>query len=106
MYVCLYLRISIRARGHIPFISILFHFRFFRLLITSIFLIHPTPLSFSLVFSFFSVFRKANAVVDGRLVTAQNHQSSLEIAQRVLDVLRSLGEKFSAPENVNKPWGA
>ena len=45
------------------------------------------------------------AVVDGRLVTAQNPQSSLQIAQRVLDVLRSLGPKFSSPLNVNKPWG-
>jgi hypothetical protein len=54
----------------------------------------------------FLIYRKPNAVVDGRLVTGQNPQSSLEIAQRVLDVLRSLGSKFSAPENVNKPWGA
>eukprot|EP01041_Mallomonas_annulata_P012221 gene12221-25657_t len=47
-----------------------------------------------------------NAVVDGRLVTGQNPQSSLEVAHRVLDVLRSLGPKFSPPENANKPWGS
>lgn len=48
---------------------------------------------------------RPNAVVDGRLVTGQNPQSSLEVAQRVLDVLRSLGDKFNSPLNVNKPWG-
>lgn len=46
-----------------------------------------------------------NAVVDGRLVTGQNPQSSLEVALRALDVLRSLGARFSPPENENKPWG-
>lgn len=66
-------------------------------------------------------------MVDGRLVTAQNPQSSLEVvdfmmlkikiflplisyrsiqvALRMLDVLRSLGDDFSSPLNVNKPWG-
>eukprot|EP01036_Dinobryon_divergens_P029266 gene29266-38336_t len=48
---------------------------------------------------------KPNVVVDGRLVTGQNPQSSLEIALRMLDVLRSLGDEFSGPLNVNKPWG-
>lgn len=48
---------------------------------------------------------KPNAVVDGRLVTAQNPQSSLEVAQRVLDVLRSLGPEHNSSLNVNKPWG-
>lgn len=48
---------------------------------------------------------RPNAVVDGRLVTGQNPQSSQLVAQRVLDVLRSLGSTFSTPENVNKPWG-
>ena len=62
---------------------------------------------FYLWFNLFFGFPSApNAVVDGRLVTAQNMNSSLEIAQRVLDVLRSLGSTFSPPENVNKPWGA
>jgi len=48
---------------------------------------------------------KPNAVVDGRLVTGQNPQSSLEVALRVLDVCRSLGDVYSPPGNVNKPWG-
>jgi len=49
---------------------------------------------------------KPNAVVDGRLVTAQNPQSSLQCAQRALDVLRSLGPIYSPVENANRPWGA
>jgi putative intracellular protease/amidase len=48
---------------------------------------------------------RPNAVVDGRVVTGQNPQTSVELAQRVLDVLRTLGDKFNAPNNVNKPWG-
>lgn len=48
---------------------------------------------------------RPNAVVDGRVVTGQNPQTSTELAQRVLDVLRTLGDKFNAPDNVNKPWG-
>ena len=48
---------------------------------------------------------KPNAVVDGRLATGQNPQSSLEAAQRALDVLRSLGPVFSPAGNENKPWG-
>ena len=48
---------------------------------------------------------KPNAVVDGRLATGQNPASSLEVTQRCLDILRSLGAKFSPPNNENKPWG-
>ena len=48
---------------------------------------------------------KPNAVVDGKLVTGQNPQSALEVARRVLDVMRSLGDKFSPAGNANKPWG-
>lgn len=48
---------------------------------------------------------RPTAVVDGRLVSGQNPQSSLQVAQRVLDVMRSLGSRFSPPGNVNKPWG-
>jgi putative intracellular protease/amidase len=48
---------------------------------------------------------KAHAVVDGRLVTGQNPNSSTELAQRMLDVLRTKGTAYSAPQNVNKPWG-
>lgn len=48
----------------------------------------------------------AKAIVDKRLITGQNPQSSIETAARVLDVLRSLGDKFSSPLNVNKPWGS
>jgi putative intracellular protease/amidase len=48
---------------------------------------------------------KPHVVVDGRLVTGQNPQSSSETALRMLDVLRSLGEGFNAPLNINKPWG-
>jgi len=47
----------------------------------------------------------AHAVVDGRIVTGQNPNSSTELAQRMLDVLRPLGDRYSAPQNVNKPWG-
>lgn len=46
-----------------------------------------------------------NAVVDGRLATGQNPQSSGEAAMRALDILRSLGPNFSPVENENKPWG-
>ena len=46
------------------------------------------------------------AVVDGRLATGQNPHSSLETAQRALDILRSLGPSFSPPQNENKPWGS
>jgi hypothetical protein len=52
-----------------------------------------------------TLYRKAHAVVDGRIVTAQNPQSSLDATHRVLDVLRSLGPEFNAPENINKKWG-
>lgn len=48
---------------------------------------------------------KANVVVDARLVTGQNPNSSQEMAFRMLDVLRTLGKDFNAPENINKPWG-
>lgn len=46
------------------------------------------------------------ACVDARLATGQNPQSSTETAERVLDVLRSLGNTFSPAGNVNKPWGS
>lgn len=46
-----------------------------------------------------------NAVVDGRLATGQNPQSSVEACQRALDILRSLGGQFSPILNENKPWG-
>ncbi|KAJ1433324.1 class I glutamine amidotransferase-like protein [Ochromonadaceae sp. CCMP2298] len=49
---------------------------------------------------------KPHAVVDGRLVTGQNPDSSKEVAQRMLDVLRTKGSAYSAPQNVNKPWGS
>lgn len=45
------------------------------------------------------------ACVDSRLASGQNPQSSVEVAERVLDILRSLGNTFSPPGNVNKPWG-
>ena len=32
--------------------------------------------------------------------------STLQMALRMLDVLRSLGDEFSGPLNVNKPWGS
>ena len=48
---------------------------------------------------------KPNAVVDGRLASGQNPASSLEATQRCLDILRSLGAKFSPLKNENKPWG-
>ena len=45
------------------------------------------------------------ACVDGRIMTAQNPQSSKEAAERTLDILRSLGPNYSTENNVNKPWG-